>query len=275
MTSTTYDFAGESSTEHFDTRPQAKPRVWLTPDLVGPAGEQIRDRLDFAGIADPFRKVRHRLDESVREAASVTEDDVLAAALEQAGRREKVSTDLLEDLATVRRAQERSDAAVGAHFRLTRLQAEAHSARVRDAERDLWAIVDTELRGILSDAERVLEAIRDVENAEQAIELDAVDEWREAKELGARWLDAQRARLWVAIALGWGFGDITNPHLSADTLASRDGQGRTKADVGRVAWSQQFAGEPTAETDTARDVLDWWVSLPADERPDVETAVAL
>ncbi|EKT77402.1 hypothetical protein WSS_A37749 [Rhodococcus opacus M213] len=242
------------------------PRIAFGTALTGPLGDRITEVLGFETIAGKYSKVERRIDDALAERLRRTRADLLADALETGRRKERVSETLLDDLADAADGERTrySNAATDALNTIRRQHATERTERVRDLEAELVGLVEAELVDILREAEKAFGAIDGV-SAEAAIRLGLTDEWQAAKALAARWTDAQRNRAWVVQALEAGFGNHEIPGADPLRLARSPLYG---VSLGREVWEKQFEGGLDIDNaDTAEDVLNAWVSLPAAARP--------
>jgi len=148
------------------------------------------------GLADVSTQLRQA------RAGGQPEDDVADRALAAVLHGAQVPDDLGDQIVKIRRDNETALATVQA---LTGLQDLLHVRRrdthAKQADSAL-GVLSTELDALLSQARPVLARLGDVDSADTAITSGRVDEWRQAGQLGTRYVELRDAqRIIVAAAL--------------------------------------------------------------------------
>lgn len=238
-----------------------RSKVALLPALAGRAGESVRAVVGFDAITTKRRAVLDALLAQNAAHQAVTEAGLLADALDAVSNSEPVPADLLARLVDAR-SLEYGHAFDSVKVTFEREVAAEYTEQVRVHAPELETILFEELQEILGDADRTLGALaaHGVRDAERAIETGLTEEWKAGKTLGERWLDAQRTRLWLSIALEVGFSSL--PGSAPKLEQSR------RASVGADCWAGQF--EDTLDfalDDQPAEVLAMWVALPRGQRP--------
>lgn len=264
MSTTTTTQTGTMSGQGLDTLGGAnglRPRVVLTPALAGRAGTAFETVVDFDAIAGKYRSVLDALTAQSAERRRVTEVGLFASALDAVSNGEQVPDDLLSSLVDAR-SLEYDEAVASARFTFERDAAAEYTARVQELQGTLEQVLLDELLAILDAAATSIGVLAEhgVTDAERAIETGLTEQWTTSKALGERWLDAQRTRLWLSVALESGFSTL--PSSSPKLERSR------RANAGNDCWSEQFEDVlDVAPGDQPAEVLARWVALPAEQRP--------
>ncbi|WP_043661796.1 hypothetical protein [Nocardia thailandica] len=225
----------------------------LTAALEVPAARE-RWREEGERVRLAFSKVRDSLNNAVTE-DTTTVDMVLAAALDQAARKERVADDLLSRVVD---AQERSGRAAVARVALAtldRMHAGELGQRFAEIADEMRAAVADEIAAVLADAVRLAQALDGIGTAEAAMSANKSAEWLERAALADRWMACQRSRVWLERATRDGF-----EALPGTDRIDRFRNGSAGIAVGGEVWRNQFADHHTRDTDDAAGVLSWYVA---------------
>ncbi|MEU4708047.1 hypothetical protein AB0G00_16575 [Nocardia salmonicida] len=266
MNTNTTDYAGSFIGDYDDVTPAGPGRndvaytdgrthrvkTYLAASLEVPAAAELaqaeKDRLRSA-----FSKVAHRLNDAVTE-DTTTVDMVLAAALEQAARKERVADDLMARVVDAQRRNERASTTRVALAALDKMHAAQLQQRFAEIADEMRAAVADEIASVLADAVRLGDALDGVGTAEAAMSAGLSAGWLERAALTGRWMACQRSRVWLERATRDGFEPL--PGSKVDRFRN----GAAGAAAGVDIWRNQFEGHLILDTDDAAAVLSWYVA---------------